>query len=159
MSFLLSVAAKKCCNFWPSQKFQGSHNSWQVIFEWVIWTRGPGGQAQTPKSMFSAKSISSQGFEAGRSYHTFLEREGSVKNIRVEFWFLAHGTSMQGWRGLGGEQNFGISTFFIKGTPSKIRHWSMFVYATFWLDAPLGPQGYPQSQECKIQKSKLGYFL
>ena len=34
-------------------------------------------------------------------------------------------------RGGRGHQNFGILTFFNKGTPSKIRRWSLFVLCSF----------------------------
>ena len=57
----------------PAQNFQGLLNSLQVIFGWVTRTQGPSGRAWTPQKGVSAKSISSQGFGAGGSCHTFSE--------------------------------------------------------------------------------------
>ena len=40
-------------------------------------------------------------------------------------------TGPEGGAGRGGDQNFGISTFFIKGTPLKMRAGRFLFYASF----------------------------
>ena len=81
-------------------------------------------QARTPKKGVSAKSISSGGFGAGGLCRTFSESgrrgEQNVGSGILNFWPRPEKTGPEGGAGRGGDQNFGISTFFIKGTPAKI---------------------------------------
>ena len=62
--------------------------------------------------------------------------------------------------GQGADKNFGISTFFIKGTPLKIGRWSLLVLCNFLIRrtprAPRVPRGGHGRGE--TQKSKLGFF-
>ena len=62
-----------------AQNFQGLINSSQVVFGQVIWTPSPKGSALTPKSGFSAKYISSQGFGSGGRVIHFCKREDKAK--------------------------------------------------------------------------------
>ena len=62
----------------------------------------------------------------------------------------------QGWPW--GDQNFGISIFFLKWDPQKSGSGWFCFFANFWSDAPWGSQGYPCPERCENQKSKLGYF-
>ena len=87
-------------------------------------SRSPRGQARAPKTDFSAKSISSGGFGAGGSCRTFSE-SGQRGKQNVGSGILIFGprpekTGPEGGAGQGADKNFGISTFFIKGTPAKI---------------------------------------
>ena len=73
--------------------------------------------------------------------------------LGAEFWFLAHSPRKWGWKagleggaGQGGNQNFGILQFFIKGTSLKSDAGHFLFYATFWFHPPLGPRGTPQGQ-------------
>ena len=95
----------------------------------------PRGQARTPKSGFSAKSISSGGFGAGGSCHSFSESgQQGKKNVGsgiLIFGPRAEKTGPAGGAGRGGDQNFGISTFLINRTPPKIGRRSFSVLCNF----------------------------
>ena len=142
-----------------AQNFQGPLYSSQLIFVRVTRTpgpagsgRGPRGQAGTPKKRVSAKSISSGGVGAGGSCRTFSESgqrgEQNVGSGIFSFGPRLEKTGPEGGAGREADQNFGISIFLIKGTPAKIRCWSLFVLCNFLIRrtsraprVPLGPGG------------------
>ena len=121
-------------------------------------SRSPRGQAQAPKTDFSAKSISSGGFGAGGSCRTFLE-SGQRGKQNVGSGILIFGprpekTGPEGGAGQGADKNFGISTFFIKGTPAKIGRQSFSVLCNFLIRRTPGGPGRGENQ-----KLKSGYFF
>ena len=121
--------------------FQGQLNSSQVIFGRVIWTPRP---SLTPKSGFSAKSISYQSFGAGELSDTFLEMGGQGKKCWEEFFYF----------GPRARENRAI-----KGTPSKIRGWSLLVECNF-LICPMQVCGWVQGAEpLKMESSPHVKYL
>ena len=119
--------------------FQGPLNSFQVIFGRVIWTQRP-------------STISSQGFGAWRLCHTFSGRVGqgqtNVGSGILIFSPQPKKRELEGGAGKGWFKCFGILTFFIKGTTSKIRHWLLLVLCSFsiWC-TPKVPRGTPWAQQ------------
>ena len=92
----------------------------------------------------------------------FRNRDNEAnKLLGAESWNLAHGLRKRGRKaGLaGGDQNFGNSTFFIKGTPLKLGVGGFLLMHIFDPTHPEGPMGPPGSQGVENQKSKLGYFI
>ena len=147
-----------------AQNFQGPLYSSQLIFVRVTRTPGPAGSGPDPEN---AKSISSGGFGAGGSCHTFSEL-GQRGKQNVGSGILIFGprpekTRPEGGAGRGADKNFGISTFFIKGTPAKIGRWSLFVLCNFLIRrtprAPWVPRAPGGPGRGENQKSKLGCFL
>ena len=114
------------------RNFQGPLTSSQVIFK-----RGQRGQARTSKKRFSAKSISSGGFGAGGSCCTFSELgQQGKQNLgsRISIFVpRPEKTGPEGRAGQGPNKDFGILTFFIKGTPPplKLVAGHFLFYATF----------------------------
>ena len=85
-------------------------------------TRCPWGQAGTLKTDFFCQI--SQGFWERGSCHTFLGTGGrSKKNVGSVKGPKPKKTGPEGNAGQKGDLNFGITTFVIKGTTSKIRRW------------------------------------
>ena len=135
-----------------AQNFQGPLNSSQLIFGRVTRTPRPAGSGPDPEN---AKSISSGGFGAGGSCHTFSE-SGQRGKQNVGSRILIFGprpekTGPEGWASRGADKNFEISTFFIKGTPAKIGRWSFSVLCNILIRrtprAPPVPQGPGGSRE------------
>ena len=130
-------------------------------------SRSPRGQARAPKTDFSAKSISSGGLGAGGSCHTFSESgQRGKKNVGsgiLIFGTWPEKTGPEGGAGRWADQHFGISTFFIKGTPAKIRRQSFSVSCNFLIRrtprAPRVPRGPGDPGRGENQKSKLGLFF
>ena len=138
-----------------ARNFQVSLNSSQLIFGRVTRTPRPRGQARTQEKRVSAKSISSGGFGAGGLCRTFLE-SGQRGKQNVGSGILIFGprpekTGPEGGAGRGADKNFGISTFFIKGTPAKIGRRSLLVLCNFLIRrtprAPRVPRGPGGSRE------------
>ena len=99
-----------------ARNFQGRPHSSQVIFG-----RDQQGQARTPKNGVSAKSISSQGFEARGSYHTFSEsRQQGEKNVGSGILNFGPQPEKMG-------PILELGLFFIKGTPADLGHGSIQV--------------------------------
>ena len=93
---------------------------------------------RAPQKPVSAKTLSSGGFGAGGSCPTFSESgQRGKKNVGsgiLIFGTWPEKTGPEGGAGRWADQNFGISTFFIKGTPAKFGRRSninIWCYATF----------------------------
>ena len=81
--------------------------------------------------------------------------------LGAEFLFSARGRRKRGRKvGLVEEVTkiLGLQFFFIKGSPNKIRCWSLF-YATFCFDAPRGPQGYPKAKGGENLSQNWGFLI
>ena len=163
MSVRLCVCASVCLSlrkcaatFEPldgsAQNFQVPLNSSQINF-WA-GDPDPGARGVRPgprKSGFPPN----RGFGAGGSCRTFSE-SGQRGKQHVGSGILSFGprpekTRPEGGAGRGADKNFGISTFFIKGTPAKIRRWSFSVLCNFLIRrtprAPRVPRGPGGSRE------------
>ena len=132
--------------------FQGHPNSLQVIFGQAVWTPGPSGSGPDPEKWVFCQIYLLPGFWGrGVVLHLFgigTTRQKKCWERNFDFWPTAreNGAGRRGWPG--GDQNFGISTFLIKGTPHKIRRWSLLVLCNFLIRrtprAPGVSQGYPR---------------
>ena len=143
----------------PAWNFLWPVNSSQVIFGSEIWTPGPLRSGPSPKKVVSAKSISSRGFGAWRFCHTFTQTaQGRKQNDGSGILILIFGSRPQG-----DNQNFGVSTFFMKGTappPPKIRRRSLFVSCNFFFRCtPRVPVVPPLPGGLKIKSQNWSIFL
>ena len=77
-------------------------------------------------------------------------REDNTKNWERNFEFWPKETGLEGKACKGADLNFGTSKFLIKGTPTKIWHWCLFVFCNFSIQ-PWSPKG-------KNQKTEFWYF-
>ena len=115
--------------------FQGQLKALQVIFGQVTWTPRPSGSGPNPEKGLFRQIYLLPGFQGrGVVSHLF----GTGRTRRKKCWernfdfrpaARENGARRRGW--LGGHQNFEISTFFIKRTPTKIRRRSLFVLLNF----------------------------
>ena len=92
----------------------------------------------------------------------FRNRDDEAKTLGALFWFCAHGPRKRGWKaGLAGESNkiFGISIFFMKGTPAKIWPWSHLVLCNFLIPrTPRAPVITPGPGRVKIKSQNWGFY-
>ena len=135
--------------------FQGHPNSLQVIFGQAVWTPGPSGSGPDPEKWVFCQIYLLPGFW-GRGVVLHLFGIGTTRQTKCwernfDFWPMAgeNGAGRRGWPGA--DKNFGISTFFIKGTPAKIGRQSFSVLCNFLIRrtprAPRVPRGPGGSQE------------
>ena len=111
-------------------KFSGSTLLIAINFGHVIWTLRPLGSGPDPEN-----GLFLSGFWASWSCHTSWETGGQGKqNIGsgiLIFCPRPEKMGPEGGAGQGSDQNFGISTFLIKGTPLKSGACHSLSYATF----------------------------
>ena len=117
----VSVTSKKCCNFWlvgqTGAKFSGPTYSSQVIFGQLTRTPRPSGSGPDPEKGGFCQIYLLRGCW-GRGVASHLLGIGMTRQTKrweqnFEFWPIAreNGAWRPGWSG--GNQNFGISTFFL----------------------------------------------
>ena len=131
--------------------FQGQTSSLQEIFGHAIWTLGPSWSGPVPqKQTFLPNQSPPTVLGQGGQVIPFRNREEEAKkcweqNLDYRPRARENWARRRGWPGVGGDQNFGISTFFLKGAPTKIRHWLFLVFCNFLIQrysrAPGVPSG------------------
>ena len=133
--------------------FQGPLISLQVIFGPLIWTPRPSGSGPDPEKCVFCQIYLLPGYW-GRGVVSYLLGNGTTRQKNVGSGILIFGpgpekTGPEGRVGHGCGQNFGISTFFIKGAPSKMRSWLFYVLCNFLIwrtplvpEVPPGPGGW-----------------
>ena len=150
VSVRVSVTLKKCHNFWTvgrtGAKFSGpsfllTSNFWAGEPDSAALGVRPGPQINRFLPNLFPPGVLGQG---GRVAPFRNPDNEANKMLGAEFWVLPYGRRKRGQKaGLarGADQNFGISIFFIKGTPLKSGAGHFLFYATFWSDAPRGVPG------------------
>ena len=108
----------------PLRNFQAPLYSLQVNFRGVTRTPRPSGSGPDPKKGGFCQIYLLRGFWGRGSCCTFSEL-GQRGKQNVGSGILIFGprpvkTGPEGGAGRGADKNFGISTFFIEGTPAKI---------------------------------------
>ena len=144
--------------------FQGQPNSLQVIFGQAFWTPGPSGSGPDPKKWVFCQIYLLPGFW-GRGVVLHLFGIGTTRQKNVGSGILIFGprhekTGPEGGAGGRGDQNFGISIFFVKRTPPKIRRRSLFVLCNFLIRGTPRAPGVPQGpRRVKIKSQNWGIFI
>ena len=143
--------------------FQGQPNSLQVIFGQTVWTPGPSGSGPDLEKWVFCQIYLLPEFWGGGSCHTFLESgQQGKKNVGSGIFIFGprhKKTGPEGGAGGMGDQNFGISKFFVKGTPPKIRRWSLFVLCNFLIRGTPRAPGVPRGpRRVKIKSKHWGIF-
>ena len=131
----------------PARNFQGPLNSAQVIFGRVTWTPGPSGSGPDPQKGFSAKSISSGGFGAGGSCHTFfkLGQRGEQNNVGSRILIFCPQpkiTGLEGGAGRGAIKILELQHFY-KMESTKISCRSLLVLCNFLIQRTPRAPGVP----------------
>ena len=137
------------------QNFQGPLNSSQLIFVRVTRIPRPAGSGPDPEKARFCQIYLLRGFWGrGVESHLFgirTTRQTKRWERNFDFWPTAGENGAGSKAGLGADKNFGISTFFIKGTPAKIGRRSLSVLCNFLIRrtprAPRVPRGPGGSRE------------
>ena len=164
LSVHLCVSATNLNNLWHVcwmvAKFSGPANLLTSNFWAGDLAPGPPGSGPDPKNGVSAKSNSSEGFEAGVAPFQNRDYEAN-KRLGAEFWFLAHGRRKPGLKArlaMGRPKFWNFYIFFEMGPP-KIRLWLVLFFCKFLIRRTLRVPGVPRSREVWKSKVKIGVFL